>query len=261
MLGDLIPGGQYATYEIIGLSLLSSKDPLSIFNEDSDPDYPNLLPGAKNWRSPSLGDYENALGDVAKIQVANGIPANTASVVDGEIYPQQLLYASDFVKFFQPYWANALLGYHPESSFKTSFCDPQTLYNNNANLLSSEEYDFMMTFANTYTEATSLQYESLPATPLNLMNYTGGTFPILENDPFFSNNATLKTDMQSRLSSINGGGKNLYNYVIWLEECGRWYGSDISSCTPTSFSTYISNASTEKKEFYLAKYKRYLFIC
>jgi hypothetical protein len=118
--------------------------PVSVLNDSA-----NSLPirGA-NWRNP-IYNYQNKDGSEAYIEIGtDGLPAHRDLEIlerDGKqfVKPRYLEYADDFVRYWQPQWAEALVAYHPEYGYYSWCLSHQSSY----------AYDTLMRATQTYTDA------------------------------------------------------------------------------------------------------------
>ena len=131
MLMDVSPGGQYALYEINGNGdYVAGTFNLSVYNSSNNLNAPSAF-----WRNPGglnseYKDDENtpALIPIQVLGPNNTIPEliNNATIqtIGGQDYakPEDLKHLKDFVDMFKPYWAHALVEYHPEYCY-FQFCD------------------------------------------------------------------------------------------------------------------------------------------
>lgn len=168
LLADVSPGGQYGEYmdttnPDFPLGIVDpTKFHLSVFNTA------NELPvmGA-TWQIPAF-DYQNRNGTIALIEIGpDNLPSHREVDVllrDGKRYvkPAYLNDVRDFIHYWQPQWAEALVVYHPEYPYYM-WC---------INKKESSSYDSLMRSTATKEEAASL----------SLINHrTLGCV----NDPFF----------------------------------------------------------------------------
>lgn len=168
MLADVSPGGQYAEYNDttnrdfpMGITD-PTKFPLSVLNDG------NQLPVMNaSWRIPAF-DYQNRDGSIAYIEIsADNLPSHRERDVivrNGKRYvkPAYLNDVRDFIRYWQPQWAEALVVYHPEYPYYM-WC---------INKKESYTYDSLMRNTASYSEAASR----------NLVNHR--TLACV-NDPFF----------------------------------------------------------------------------
>ncbi|MGJ8664817.1 MAG: DUF6443 domain-containing protein [Patiriisocius sp.] len=141
LLQDVSPHGQYGKYENNSDGTTTVQDPLSVFNDDNQLIYYDVLTNAwitsgNNWRNESL-TYQNIYGEPSLIEVTlqsggtnqytpQVLPSEISNIIvqtsaDGTITrfvkPQWLLLVSDFIAQWDSNWANALVKYHPEVGY------------------------------------------------------------------------------------------------------------------------------------------------
>jgi len=192
LLQDVSPVGQYGTIEIAeGETEIT--DLLSVFNET------NLLGENANWRNP-IPNYIDEFGNEARIPIVEieeglfspeiiGPPMGSFEGGDLYVLPQHLAHIADFLNYWQPSWANALLPYHPEScylDYAEAICNHEAtvnIYNpengsNTATTIHSDAYDSYISGITTYADAIAAA-EAL----------IGSDTEIMDNDPYFQNSA------------------------------------------------------------------------
>lgn len=121
LMGDVSPGGQYATYRIGADGKIVTDDEHSILDIGPNPDYKDL------------SGYQP--GEV---------------VIDGVVFAPQELTPEDFVSHWQPSWAETLLRLHPEQCLlgqQDRWCE------GGAASLASERYERRMREVDTFEEA------------------------------------------------------------------------------------------------------------
>ncbi len=153
LLSDVSPSGQYGEYMDTTLRhTATARDivnprafSVSVLNDS------NSLPIVNgNWRNPVF-DYQNKDGSVAYIEIANDGTPDFRDVEiltrDGKrfVKPRFLNRVEDFIRYWQPQWAEALVAYHPEYPY----------YNWCINHQDSYSYDSLAQQTNTYLQATS----------------------------------------------------------------------------------------------------------
>lgn len=240
MLRDMSPSGQYALYyDSISQGIKPSVFPLSVLNTS------NKLPFSKaNWRNPS-SVYRNASGDTAYIALIEMDDSTRVFNQDSifvrnnkrVIRPENLLDVSDFIKFWQDSWAIALVSYHPEYGYYL-FCrqNPESNY-----------FDGKLLSVNSYQKALDSNYVSA----------SGDTY-LLKNDPYFTANPQLKTEMKNKMQDfvdIQGQYFSLEEIVIAMHN-----GCALIHCSPgsvnlnklnnciTQHSPLFQNKSTQKQD-------------
>lgn len=183
LLADVSPGGQYGEY----LDTTNIDFPLGIVNPPAFPlsvfNTANQLPlmGA-TWQIPAF-DYQNRNGSVSYIEIgADNLPSHRevdVIVIDGKRYvkPAYLNDVRDFIRYWQPQWAEALVVYHPEYPYYI-WC---------VNKKQSSSYDSLMRNTATHAEAAAR----------SLINHR--TLACV-NDPFFRDGlpadaATMNTNL------------------------------------------------------------------
>ncbi len=240
MITDLMPGGQYATFEVDANGNYYSHDPLSIFNQDGNSAFPNRLPikvTADYTVTPPTGGYDGNGSMNLNVLIPNWDPA----------------------------WSHALISFHPEYNYKVSVCNNQETQPA-GNPLNGEEYDWMLTTINTFSEAGNAQYLSQPSPGLNLVaSFSGSNFPIMVNDPFYIlSTPSEQTALRNILSNYKGSSKNIYDYAAQIAQCGNWFGNNQGSCSYTKFGTN-ADANILNQEwqllqgFYLAAKQEFIY--
>jgi len=233
MLHDLSPGGQYATYTVTG-STYSTPSDISILNTGT-----TYLTG--NWKTP-VGDYKDALGAIALIEVAfigpgyfpeiDGSPTtlSTVALPNGHftIHPEDLLNVSDFIARFEDSWAEALLSYHPEYCY-LEYCESNA---------ASHAYDATLSTITTFAQAKLEGYFAplgdLTFTITSIEDYFKENPPTInaELDPFFvPNTSSVYTSMFNKMDNyivINSITYSMWEYAIALNTCPDM--TDIMDC-------------------------------
>ena len=127
ILQDVSKGGQYGLYEFDETTAdYSANDPNSVFHVDNTGyDFQHLPPGVV---------YTDASGNPDHI------------LINGAVYTPQELSLEDFLHYWKPSWAEALIQIHPEYCY-LSFCD-----DNEACL----DFEQLMLETETYAEANML---------------------------------------------------------------------------------------------------------
>lgn len=250
MLADLSPGGQYAEY--MDTTRRDVANPRGVFNAKTFVlsvlnDSANSLPVRNsNWRNP-VYDYQNKDGSIAYIEIGNdGLPAHSEIDIvmrDGKQYvkPRYLAYAADFIRYWQPQWAEALVVYHPEYAYY-SWCI------NNTN---SYNYDTLLKATSTYNDALVR----------SLTNHLDAGVAI---DPFFRDG--LPADASAMNTSLNNfaplagyANLNIEEAVYMAVHCNNinFNAADANTCARGK-RLYLNPATADKewnfyKEFYLLK--------
>lgn len=130
MLADVSPGGQYAQYLITRSTAEGEEEqvfapdaiPLSVLNATSygNPNWNRLTLRNANWRNPT-GNYRNADGSLSRIPISDDdddfCVADSEGTESGYCLPEHLNRVQDFVRLWQPSWAEALVFYHPEYGY------------------------------------------------------------------------------------------------------------------------------------------------
>ncbi|MGB0175726.1 MAG: RHS repeat-associated core domain-containing protein [Owenweeksia sp.] len=166
---------------------------------------------------------------------------------------------------WDPAWSYALISKHPEYDYKISVCTNQEL-NPSGNPLKGEEYDWMLSTINTFSEAGSAQYLGQPTSGINLVaSFSGTNFPIMLNDPFYILSTTSEqTAFRNSLNNYKGQGKNIYAYAAQMAQCGNWFGANHASCSYSAFGT-SSDVNVRNQEwqllqgFYLAAKQEFIY--
>ncbi|MGB0176824.1 MAG: hypothetical protein ACPF9D_06645, partial [Owenweeksia sp.] len=239
LLGDVTPYGQYAA--------INGQDTvISVFAHTS------LLPEAQSqgltsapWRNPEkyndptkLRYYEEDLTTPSTIRVIDGIPENVSNTRHGSIYPEELLYVSDFIDYWKPSWSYSLVKYHPEFCSK-SLCDDikSNTTTVSGKAITAEDFEFMITSASSYDDASAAPVYQGTGT----VNLVSTSTPIYNYDPFFQNanlGSGYVTDLANDFSNyavMDGTTYTIWEMTTYLVECGNWFGDNIASC--------VSNAS------------------
>ena len=240
MLGDVSPGGQYATYtrDTLTGAMTWNGDDYSIFNNSSShtflpknrilsynlsPQIPPLLPSSFAGKYPYqypiyfngvswVGDYLDENGNIDKVDLDVSSAVSNQYLVDTTkkwlgangvyyTYPKYLK-PEEFIDRFKPSWAKSLVIYHPEFIYWWE-CDH------------SIKTPTTALYGNTFAFDDSLQ-----AHPEKLIGSGGPTFNsnIIHNDPFFNSTYGM-TKMgvrwmrpydwaNSQTSSFCSGGKS-----------------------------------------------------
>jgi len=190
---DVTPGGQYASWVVNGNGDTVSTDPCSILNPNST---------GINYTD---GTYTNF----------DGTPFPPI-FLDGNLYtsPAQLP-LNAFLHFWEANptstvtWIDTLITLHPQYC-KLKWCrDNASSHTFDANLLDINSLD--------EAQAAGFIIPNSSLTPSSPIN-------ILDNDPFFSGNASLKSDMTDALQdyiNINGTWYNIWEYTLILVHCAK----------------------------------------
>lgn len=238
MLADVSPGGQYGEYrDTLNRDADNPLGPvnasvfaLSVFNEA------NRLPILNaNWRTPAY-DYQTRTGETAYIVLAaDGTPAHRSPAaeirrVDGKQYvlPKYLNDLSDFIRFWEPQWAEALVVYHPEYEY----------YQWSKDQFESFRFDSLLRV--TDTQAAAL-----------ILNLIGTT-----HDPFFRASPSLRSAMEDRLINYvtaSGTTFSAAQLAIASVHCGNpnFNASQFLDCY--SSKTLFGTDGAENKEWNIYK--------
>src|SRR5690554_742839 len=268
LLTDVSPGGQYAG--IVNGTPFN----LSVFTSG-------------NWRANAFinnsKNYLDELRNVAYLEAypmsSNGGPLyipNTSLIqyqISGNGQPSEMvkpwqLNRADFITYFQPSWAEALIEYHPEYplyEYALAICNNEHPVNTTSGSiqLSSDNFDIIVRDQiNDYELATNNQFE------INFLTNN----PIYDQDPFFQNNygvhvvggvdftALKMTLMTEALGSYKNTGMSMFKYAIKT----AIYGNDLSVGVPSeSWGDMLGTTFTEEErkliwenyKFYYLSYK------
>jgi RHS repeat-associated protein len=248
MLVDMMPGGQYAQwYDSLELNGFNSdKFPLSILN------YNNQLPDgglvstvstAAFWKNPQClrNNGSTAAGyfepdgikrsKIPIIPVAGGyFPAISTStedeIINGVkyIYPEHLLYAKDFVTYWQESWAKSLVIYHPEYCYR-KWCVINLSDTATSALKSSEDFDNELLTTTSYADAVAKGFIS-----------TTVHNAIALADPYFTSVAdgiSFASQMNTELiSNFDGSSMSMKAMAALITKCPAYYGT-LSGVTST----------------------------
>ncbi|MEM9327513.1 MAG: RHS repeat-associated core domain-containing protein [Bacteroidota bacterium] len=190
LLADMSPGGQYAYY--VDSTRITSDSPLGEVNPSRFPlsilNGSNRLPIEDiSWRTPHT-DYRSANGSLAEIEITEenesiAIPGNIFSRGESRyVWPQHLADVEDFIRYWEPSWAESLVVFHPEY-FYYQWCIEQE---------ASYRYDDDMLLTETYSDAVA-DYPSLTnSDPTD--DFVG--------DPFFNNFPSAIPEMLDSLTNF-----------------------------------------------------------
>ncbi|MBK8658319.1 MAG: hypothetical protein IPN22_05455 [Bacteroidetes bacterium] len=238
MLSEVSPGGQYAEYRDttdetlrpIGI-IDPSKFPVSVLNDA------NQLPLRNaTWRTPAF-NYQTRTGETAYVAIdSEGLPAHrspASEIVtrDGKqfVLVKYLNDVSEFIRLWEPQWAEALVMYHPEYEYY------QWCVRNSA----SFRFDSLIVATEKYSDAATQ----------NLTDF--------RNDPLFPASATtLRTDMETRLtnfSSIGGTPLSAAQMAILSVHCGNPNFSDAQLRDCYTSKTLYATPGTQDKEWLVYK--------
>lgn len=238
LLSEVSPGGQYAEYRDTSRledrpngAVNPSVFPLSVLNDD------NQLPLRNaNWRNPAF-DYQTKTGEKAYIPIADdGTPAHrspASQIIIRNGRPHVLVKylddVSDFIRLWEPQWAEALVMYHPEYEY----------YLWNLRNRASFSFDSLLTIKEKYAEAASL----------GLTDF--------RNDPLFPPSAAaLRTEMENRLNnvaSIAGTPLTAAQLAILSVHCGNPNFSDAQLRDCYLSKTLFGTAGAQDKEWMVYK--------
>ncbi|MGM0565984.1 MAG: RHS repeat domain-containing protein [Bacteroidota bacterium] len=201
MLRDVSPGGQYALYyDTINNENSTDKFPLSVLNATPT----NKMPlEDAHWRNPA-NIYRDATGNIAYIPLSeiNGTDGvydeNKIYTQNGDdvIRPENLLYFSDFIDFWEDSWAEALVPYHPEYGYYL-YCKQFPESNN---------FDSHLLGGSSFNHAADSGWVS-----------QNGATNLFNLDPYFQEHPQLAQDMQNRMEdyvTIEGESFSLKDIVI-----------------------------------------------
>jgi RHS repeat-associated protein len=239
MLSDVSPGGQYAEYrdtssrtETHPLGLTNpSVFPLSVLNDA------NRLPLLNaNWRNP-VYDYQTKTGEVALVAIGDdGLPlhrspASEIVTRDGRqfVLVKYLNDVEDFIRLWEPQWAEALVVYHPEYEYYRWCLANKASYS----------FDSLQLATATYSNARAR----------NVIDF--------RNDPFFPASApSLRADMENRLnnfSTVSGTPVSAAQVAIISVHCGNpnFSPAQFTDCYTTK--TLFGTPGAENKEWEIYK--------
>jgi len=205
MLSEVSPGGQYAEYRdttrvedrpigIVNPAIF----PVSVLNEF------NRLPlAAANWRNPAF-DYQTKTGEKALVRISElGIPRHRAPLSEvvlrgGDSYVpvKYVEQVSDFVRLWEPQWAEALVVYHPEYEY----------YLWNKRQKNSFRFDSLLMAVDTFSVATSLR----------ITDYN--------SDPILTSVPAVRASLESSLanfSTFDGAPLSISQMAIISVNCGN----------------------------------------
>jgi len=188
MLNDMTPGGQYAQFvNTAGVftPLINTSTTHSVLTEDD-------LGTDEDWKHPRLSD-DSGYGHYKE---EDGV---TDVIING-LYPEQLTF-QEFVEYFQPSWANALLPYHPEYCFLKE-CEENAL---------SNEYDNDMMNTYTFDEACDAGY----FIPFSGCTITPIPCSTAGSDPYFVANPTAIPGMSGLLNNYFSSGQSIWEQAIY----------------------------------------------
>ncbi|MCR9155521.1 MAG: RHS repeat-associated core domain-containing protein [Bacteroidetes bacterium] len=228
MLIDVSPGGQYGGFEIDANGDYFSDDPLSVFNDNSDPNHPNLLPSYLDGKSTPI------------------IPGGYTTV-------------NELIQNWEESFAHSLVVDHPEYQYYidhyAEYCDEAVLSNG----INTQEYEYLLANIKHHDDLSALNtyYKVILANSGTFDLKTGASasnFPILNEDPYF-NQSSLSTNVQNQktallaaLADINGTGMPLYEYAAYKTHCANWFGNNSSICNSPAYGT-SSNLSVKSSEW------------
>jgi RHS repeat-associated protein len=238
MLSEVSPGGQYAEYRDTTDEALRptgiidpSKFPLSVLNDA------NQLPLRNaTWRTPAF-NYQTKTGETAYVEIdAEGLPAHrspASEIVrrDGKqfVLVKYLNDVSEFIRLWEPQWAEALVVYHPEYEYY------QWCVRNSA----SFRFDSLMVATEKYSDAAAQHLTDF------------------RNDPLFpASSATLRADMEMRLanfSSIAGTPVSAAQMAILSVHCGNPNFTDAQLRDCYSSKTLYATPGAQDKEWLVYK--------
>ncbi|MDW8418424.1 MAG: hypothetical protein RML37_03325, partial [Chitinophagales bacterium] len=242
MLSEVSPGGQYAEYR--DTSRLEDRPmgvinpaafPLSVLNDD------NQLPLRNaTWRNPAF-NYQTRTGETYYVPIADdGTPAHRSPeseiiVRDGRrhVLVKYLNDVSDFIRLWEPQWAEALVVYHPEYEY----------FLWNLRNRGSFSFDSLMLATERYADA--LRY--------GLTDY--------RNDPLFATPGALRAEIENRLNNAGAlGGTTLTaaQLTIVSVHCGNPNFSEAQLRECYSTRTLFATPEAQDKEWvvYKALYRK-----
>lgn len=238
MLSEVSPGGQYAEYR--DTSRLEDR-PQGVINPDSFAlsvlNVANQLPLRNaNWRNPAF-NYQTKTGETAYVMISEDSlplhrsPSSEILLRDGKqfVLVKYLNDVSEFIRLWEPQWAEALVVYHPEYEYY------QWCVRNSATF----RFDSLMVAAEKYSDAFSL----------NLTDY--------RNDSFFPVSAsTLRADMEMRLANFGtlaGTPVSAAQMAILSVHCGNPNFSDAQLRDCYASKTLYGTPGAQDKEWLVYK--------
>jgi hypothetical protein len=238
MLSEVSPGGQYGEYRDTARIedrpqgvVNPSAFPLSILNDV------NQLPLRNStWRNPPF-NYQTKTGATAYVPIGeDGLPTHRSPAADivtreGRQYVlvKYLNDVSDFIRLWEPQWAEALVVYHPEYEY----------------------YQWML------QNRASLRFDSLAASTEKYSDALAYSLTDYRNDPLFRPSATaLRADMEARLANVgtlSGAIVSAAQMAIVSVHCGNPNFSDaqLRDCYLTK--TLYGTPATQDKEWMVYK--------
>jgi RHS repeat-associated protein len=238
MLSEVSPGGQYGEYRDTARVedrpqgvINPSAFPLSTLNDV------NQLPlRSATWRNPPY-NYQTKTGATAYVPIGeDGLPTHrspTADIVIREgrqyVLVKYLNDVSDFIRLWEPQWAEALVVYHPEYEY----------------------YQWML------QNRASLSFDSLAASTEKYSDALAYSLTDYRNDPLFRPSATaLRADMEARLANVgtlSGAIVSAAQMAIVSVHCGNPNFSDaqLRDCYLTK--SLYGTPSTQDKEWMVYK--------
>ncbi|MGV7105867.1 thrombospondin type 3 repeat-containing protein, partial [Flavobacterium sp. U410] len=210
LLADVSPKGQYGSLEKINgeddgsleedeeasneTENLTDYESLSVFDEYNGLVYGGINTGTGytnfSWRNPNI-EYTDEYGIESLIdveEVATGVydPEVLDGVTVGEsskIRPQDLKNIEDFLKYWQPSWANALVKFHPEYQYYKYFqkiCDEKvaTLSLNNETFedVNSDSFDQILRDNEEFSSSLIQEILALNKDPYYTLSYGTNDF-------------------------------------------------------------------------------------
>ncbi len=282
---DVSPGNQY------GKTINLANNWLSVFNLD------NRLPknigasvnsfdGNADWRHPTdmIGTssgihYLDASGNNYKVLVYESpispfttTPAISVGIRDkgdigagpntGWVYPEELANVSDFLKIWEPQWADNLVFYHPEFGYYRS-CDElggvnACTYTFNSVAYTSDQFDSLVYESNTYADIiTNLGLSDTSASSSVMTHIT-----LRDKDPYYKSTtcddilSDDRTNLDNELTNFNGTIYTAAEIAAMTVQCGNNFNSTVpSGCTTilTSPGYLLKNKYwSQLKNYYLA---------
>ncbi|MFT6128712.1 MAG: RHS repeat-associated protein, partial [Neolewinella sp.] len=191
MAGDLVPGGQYARFDVVSGTEYNASDPLSIFN----PDNPALI------GTPLAGQpyYQQITYGTAMVNI-NGLPLN----------PEQLT-VKQFVENFSDDWIPFLIDYHPEKCLLDE-CITSTDSVVVAAEYSSNGWDVRMREARTYAQAAAQPFFS----DQNDFDSYATLRSMVDLDPYFILNPEQKSEFNWVILSDEAADNDTRNDILHI---------------------------------------------
>lgn len=238
MLTDVAPGGQYSYTSEIDANGNVIQDPvaysLSLMNTGNTFSNCELnsISIKPSWRKPHAkgnpnlsGYYLDQSGTEALIEIINDKPTVIAGAtiitIDGRNYarPHELNNISDFLEYWQPEWAENLVGYHPEYCY----------YNKCKAITASYEYDAKLMDEESGLEAQKRGFFN-PFSMTNLGTHNGNPISYTEGTPLERDPIAGYTFMNDNHTADWNGSPSTATLSVWLNRTLSSYHHYSSDC-------------------------------